>query len=57
MGSSRKTDWESIEIVIEPAGDPNPNNPYAEMDEPQRSQALRELASTVLLRKASDTSA
>ena len=51
MGS-KKIDWERVEIVIEPASDPNRNNPYAEMDEAHRDQALRELARTVMLRKA-----
>ena len=51
MGS-KKIDWDRVEIVTEPAGDPNPKNPYAEVDEPHRRQALRELARTVLLRKA-----
>ena len=55
MGS-KKIDWERVEIVIEPAGDPNPKNPYAEVDEPHRSQALRELARTVLLRNVNDVS-
>ena len=51
-----KSDWEDMEIVIEPVGDPNPNNPYAEMDQAHRDQALRELARALLLRKANDAS-
>ena len=53
----KKTDWEGVEIVIEPAGDPNPRNPYAETDQAQRDQALRELARAVLLRKVNDATA
>ena len=56
MGSSKKIDWETIEVVIEVAGDPNPRNPYAGMDQAQRDQALRELARRVLLRKVADIS-
>ena len=47
----RKLDWEAVEIVIEAAGDPNPQNPYAELDQAHRDEALRELARRVLLRK------
>ena len=50
-----KPDWEE-EIVIEPAGEPNSNNPYADMDQAHRDQALRELARSLLLRKAQDAS-
>ncbi len=57
MGACRhRIDWETIEIVIELAGDPNPQNPYAEADQAHRDQALRELARTVLLRQVNDTS-
>ena len=55
MGST-KVDWERLEIVIEPAGEPNPQNPYAQMDQAQRDQALGELARRVLLGQANDTS-
>jgi|SaaInlStandDraft_7_1057024.scaffolds.fasta_scaffold720674_1 hypothetical protein len=55
MGST-KIDWERIEIVIEPTGEPNPQNPYAQMDQAHRDQALGELARTVLLRKVSENS-
>ena len=51
-----KPDWEELEIVIEPPGEPNPNNPYADMDQAHRDQALRELARSLLLRKAQDAS-
>ena len=57
MGARRyKIDWETIDIVIEVADDPNPQNPYAEADQAHRDQALRELARTVLLRQVNDTS-
>ena len=56
MGSSKKIDWERIEVVIEVADEPNPRNPYADMDQAHRDQALRELARRVLFRKAKDTS-
>ena len=52
----KKIDWESLEIVIEPVGDPNPKNPYAEMDRAQRDQALRELARKILWRKVNGVS-
>ena len=55
MGAG-KLDWEAVEIVIEPAGDPNSRNPYVEMDQVHRDQALGELARRVLLRKADDAS-
>ena len=54
MGST-KVDWERLEIVIEPAGEPNPHNPYAQMDQAHRDQALRELARTILLRNVNGT--
>ena len=38
-------------------GAANPGNPYAEVDQPQRDQAFRELARTVLLRTVSDAAA
>ena len=44
MGSSKKIDWETIELVIEIADHPNPRNPYANMDQAHRDQAFRELA-------------
>ena len=53
---SKKIDWDRIDIVIEAADEPNPNNPYAGMDQSHRDQALRELARTVLLRKMNDES-
>ncbi len=58
MGAcGRKIDWETIEVVIEAAQDPNPRNPYAEDDRAHRDQALRELARKMLLRKVKDDSA
>ena len=50
----KKIDWESLEIVIEPAGEPNPNNPFADLDQAHRDQALRDVARTVLLRIVDD---
>ena len=55
MGS-RKPDWEKIEIVTEFGGEPNPKNPYAEMDRALRDQALRELARRILWRKVNGVS-
>ncbi len=52
MGSKRKTDWQSIRIVIEVADQVNPRNPYADMNQACRNQVFRELARRVLLRKA-----
>ena len=56
MGS-RKIDWDKVETVIEPACDPNPNNPYAELDPAHRDRVLRQIARSVLLRKVNDASA
>ena len=57
MGSSKKIDWETIELVIEIADHPNPRNPYANMDQVHRDQAFRELARSILLRMVEDGSA
>ena len=52
MGTRRsKIDWSSVEIVIEEA-EPNPDNPYAMATQEQRHQTLREIARSVLLRRA-----
>ena len=56
MGVKKKIDWDRIDVVIEVADEPNPNNPYVEVDQAHRDQALRELARTVLLRKVNGAS-
>ena len=53
MGARRdKIDWSSIPIVIEEESEPNPDNPYAMVSQMQRDQTLREIARSVLLRRA-----
>ena len=54
---SKKPDWERIQIVIDRTIEANPHNPYAELDQAHRDEALRELARAVLLRKANNASA
>ena len=57
MAVKKHVDWERIPVVIEPLVAPNPRNPYAQVDQAQRQQALRELARAVLLRTVNDAAA
>ena len=57
MAAKTPIDWAKIAVVIDPPDVANPGNPYAEVDQPQRDQAFRELARRVLLRRVNDPSA
>lgn len=53
MGARRqKIDWASIHVVIEEESEPHPEHPYAMATPAQRDETLREVARSVLLRRA-----
>jgi len=45
-----KVDWEKIEIVVIPAGEPNPQNPYAELKSEERRKRVMEIYGKVIRR-------
>ena len=57
MAAKKHVDWERIAVVIDSPVEANRRNPYAQVDQAQRDQALRELARAVLLRKVNDAAA
>ena len=48
----RRTDWDSIPIVIDDDLELNPHNPYAETTPQERAKVLADLARGILLRRA-----
>ena len=52
MPSKRKIDWDQIPVVIDDSAEANPQNPHASSSPKDRERAMRDLARTILLRKA-----
>jgi hypothetical protein len=52
MSSKAKVNWDSIPVVIDDDCEPNPRNPYSVSTPDAREKALRDIARTILLRRA-----
>jgi hypothetical protein len=52
MPSKAKVNWDSIPVVIEHDDEPNLGNPHAVSTPEDREKVLRDMARTILLRRA-----
>ena len=49
---SRKVDWDSLPIRLDPDTEPNPQNPHSASFPEDRARAMASLARQILLRRA-----
>ena len=47
-----KIDWENIEIIVVPAKEPNPQNPYTQLSPQARQRQIKALCEKIVFRKA-----